>query len=71
MCEIISYPTFYTQTELLSILKFNFRILIGQTFSPTAVWSAENRRANNERSGSSLEHELPPQCCYRIIAYFQ
>ena len=42
MCEIISYPTFYTQAELLSILKFNFRILIGQTFSPTAVCAADN-----------------------------
>jgi hypothetical protein len=42
MREIISYPAFYTQAELLSILKFNFRILIGQTFSPTAVCAADN-----------------------------
>ncbi len=54
MREIISYPTFYAQAELLSILKFNFRILIGQTFSPRAVWSAENRRAHNERGGFRL-----------------
>ena len=59
MREIISYLTFYTQAQLLKILKFNFRILIVQTFRLTAVLTAENCRARNERGERGLVCYLP------------
>ena len=34
-----------------------------------ATASTENCRAHNERGGSSLEHEPPPQYCYRMLAF--
>ena len=71
MCEIIPYPTFYTQAELLRILKFNFRILIGQTFSPTAVCAVfrSEHFAASWPEASNWTHRNAIRTAIGIVAY--